>query len=174
MPIASLTKMMTALIIAERIRPDERVPISRNAAHTAGLDDRRAAAWASKVRSSRCSTALIMVSANDAAVALAEHDGGHGPALRQADEPPGARDGPLLHALLHARTGCETAATTPARATWPRSPAPTWPNPRIARIAQTRYAKPRFPIRGKHLYLANNHYFLQHGLAGLPGAQVTG
>ena len=47
-------------------------------------------------------------------------------------------------------------------------------NPRIAQIAETRDAKPRFPIKGKHLYLYNNHYFLQHGLAGLPQAQVTG
>jgi D-alanyl-D-alanine carboxypeptidase (penicillin-binding protein 5/6) len=47
-------------------------------------------------------------------------------------------------------------------------------NPRIARIAQTRYAKPRFPIKGKHLYLSNNHYFLQRGLTGLPQAEVTG
>jgi serine-type D-Ala-D-Ala carboxypeptidase (penicillin-binding protein 5/6) len=47
-------------------------------------------------------------------------------------------------------------------------------NKRIARIARTRYAKPRFPIKGKHLYLSNNHYFLQHGLNGVPGAQVTG
>ena len=43
-------------------------------------------------------------------------------------------------------------------------------NPRIAQIAQTRNAKPRFPIKGKHLYLYNNHYFLQHGLPGLPQA----
>jgi len=47
-------------------------------------------------------------------------------------------------------------------------------NARIAQIAQTRYAKPSFPIKGKHLYLSNNHYFLQRGLAGLPQAQVTG
>jgi serine-type D-Ala-D-Ala carboxypeptidase (penicillin-binding protein 5/6) len=47
-------------------------------------------------------------------------------------------------------------------------------NPRIAAIARTRYAKPRFPIKGKRLYLTNNHYFLQRGLAGLPQAEVTG
>jgi D-alanyl-D-alanine carboxypeptidase len=46
-------------------------------------------------------------------------------------------------------------------------------NRRIAEIVRTRYAKPRFPIKGKHLYLSNNHYFLQHGI-GVPGAEVTG
>ena len=35
-PIASLTKMMTALMVANRNRPNERVRISRNAAHTSG------------------------------------------------------------------------------------------------------------------------------------------
>jgi D-alanyl-D-alanine carboxypeptidase len=47
-------------------------------------------------------------------------------------------------------------------------------NPSIAQIARTRYAKPRFPIKGKRLHLSNNHYFLQRGLPGLPQAEVTG
>ena len=35
-------------------------------------------------------------------------------------------------------------------------------------------ATPAFPIRGGVLHLANNHYFLDHGLGGLPAARVTG
>ena len=74
-PIASLTKMMTALLVAQNNSPKERVRISRKAAHTPGsatglLPRGR------KVPLGPLLQALIMISANDAAVALAEHDGG--------------------------------------------------------------------------------------------------
>jgi serine-type D-Ala-D-Ala carboxypeptidase (penicillin-binding protein 5/6) len=171
-PIASLTKMMTALMVARADRPDARVKVSRNAAHTQGsatglLPRGR------KVPLEALLQGLILISANDAAVALAEHDGGSVPRFvklmnRQAralgltcthfSTPNGLRD--------HGNYSCPRDLATLARA--------DLANPRIARIARTRYAKPRFPIKGKHLYLSNNHYFLQHGLNGLPGAQVTG
>jgi serine-type D-Ala-D-Ala carboxypeptidase (penicillin-binding protein 5/6) len=171
-PIASLTKMMTALIVARGNSPHERVKVSAKAAHTPGsatglLPRGR------KVPLGPLLQALVMISANDAAVALAEHDGGSVTRFvkrmnRQAramqltcthfSTPNGLRD--------RKNHSCAVDLAELARA--------DLANPRIARIAQTRYAKPRFPIKGKHLYLSNNHYFLQHGLPGLPGAQVTG
>jgi serine-type D-Ala-D-Ala carboxypeptidase (penicillin-binding protein 5/6) len=170
--IASLTKMMTALMVVRDDPPEERVRISRNAAHTAGsatglLPGGR------KVPLEPLLQALIMISANDAAVALAEHDAGNVPRFvkamnRQArsmglqcthfSTPNGLRD--------RGNYSCPVDLAELARA--------DLANPRIAEIAATSYAKPRFPIKGKHLYLSNNHYFLQHGLAGLPQAQVTG
>ncbi len=171
-PIASLTKMMTALLVANRDRPGEHVRVSAKAASTpgsaTGLLPR-----GKKVPLEAMLQALIMISANDAAVALAEHDGGTVTHFvkemnRQAkwmaltcthySTPNGLRD--------RNNYSCPLDLAELARA--------DLANPRIARIAQTRYAKPRFPIKGKHLYLSNNHYFLQHGLAGLPQAQVTG
>ncbi len=171
-PIASLTKMMTALIVASKNRPTEHVLVSRKAAQTpgsaTGLLPR-----GKKVPLEPLLQALIMISANDAAVALAEHDGGTVTRFvkdmnRQASEmglecthystPNGLRD--------RNNYSCPLDLAELARA--------DLANQRIAQIAQTRYAKPRFPIKGKHLYLSNNHYFLQHGLPGLPQAQVTG
>ncbi len=171
-PIASLTKMMTALIVANRNRPTEHVRVSRKAAQTPGsatglLPRGR------KVPLEPLLQALIMISANDAAVALAEHDGGTVTRFvkamnRQAESmglqcthystPNGLRD--------RNNYSCPRDLAALARA--------DLANRRIAQIAQTRYAKPRFPIKGKHLYLFNNHYFLQRGLPGLPQAQVTG
>jgi D-alanyl-D-alanine carboxypeptidase (penicillin-binding protein 5/6) len=171
-PIASLTKMMTALIVARRNSPHERVKVSAKAAHTPGsatglLPRGR------KVPLGPLLQALIMISANDAAVALAEHDGGTVTRFikqmnRQAramqltcthfSTPNGLRD--------RNNYSCALDLAELARA--------DLANPRIAAIAQTRYAKPRFPIKGKRLYLTNNHYFLQRGLAGLPQAEVTG
>jgi serine-type D-Ala-D-Ala carboxypeptidase (penicillin-binding protein 5/6) len=171
-PIASLTKMMTALLVARANRPGEHVLVSRKAAQTpgsaTGLLPR-----GKKVPLEPLLQALIMISANDAAVALAEHDGGSVTRFvkemnRQAESmgldcthystPNGLRD--------RNNYSCPVDLAELARA--------DLSNPRIAQIAQTRYAKPRFPIRGKHLYLSNNHYFLQRGLPGLPQAQVTG
>jgi serine-type D-Ala-D-Ala carboxypeptidase (penicillin-binding protein 5/6) len=171
-PIASLTKMMTALLVARTDRPSEHVRVSRKAAQTpgsaTGLLPR-----GKKVPLEPLLQALIMISANDAAVALAEHEGGSVTRFvkamnRQAkamglecthySTPNGLRD--------RNNYSCPVDLAELARA--------DLANPRIAQIAATRYAKPRFPIKGKHLYLSNNHYFLQRGLPGLPQAQVTG
>jgi serine-type D-Ala-D-Ala carboxypeptidase (penicillin-binding protein 5/6) len=171
-PIASLTKMMTALLVAQRDPPVGRVRISAKAAHTpgsaTGLLPR-----GKKVPLEPLLQALIMISANDAAVALAQHDGGTtthfvkkmnrqahsmGLSCTHFSTPNGLRD--------RDNYSCPRDLAELARA--------DLANPRIARIAQTRYAKPRFPIKGKHLYLSNNHYFLQRGLTGLPQARVTG
>jgi serine-type D-Ala-D-Ala carboxypeptidase (penicillin-binding protein 5/6) len=171
-PIASLTKLMTALMVARANSPDERVKVSRNASHTQGsatglLPRGR------KVPLEALLKALILISANDAAVALAEHDGGSVPRFikemnAQAramgltcthfSTPNGLRD--------RGNYSCPRDLAALARA--------DLANKRIAPITRTRYAKPRFPIKGKRLYLTNNHYFLQHGLNGVPGAQVTG
>src|SRR3954454_9490610 len=73
-PIASLTKMMTALMVARVDPPNARVKVSRNAAHTqgsaTGLLPR-----GQEVPLEALLKALILISANDAAVALAEHEG---------------------------------------------------------------------------------------------------
>jgi D-alanyl-D-alanine carboxypeptidase (penicillin-binding protein 5/6) len=171
-PIASLTKMMTALIVAQRDSPSERVLVSAKAAHTpgsaTGLLPR-----GQKVPLEALLEALIMISANDAAVALAEHDGGSvsrfikqmnararamGLSCTHFSTPNGLRD--------RGNYSCAVDLAALARA--------DLANPRIARIARTRYAKPHFPIKGKRLHLSNNHYFLQRGLPGLPQARVTG
>lgn len=171
-PIASLTKTMTALMVAEHDPTHARVRISARAAHTPGsatglLPRGR------KVPLEPLLQALIMISANDAAVALAQHDAGtvrrfvkemnlqaqsFGLSCTHYTTPNGLRD--------RGNHSCALDLAALARA--------DLSNPRIAAIAETRSAQPRFPIKGKRLYLYNNHYFLQHGIPGLPHAQVTG
>src|ERR671935_31115 len=79
-PTASLTKMMTALVIAHRHRPSEHVTISRHVTkyHGSGMGVLK--------RGERVSVrdlfyGLLLVSGNDAAIALAEHDAGSVPAF---------------------------------------------------------------------------------------------
>jgi serine-type D-Ala-D-Ala carboxypeptidase (penicillin-binding protein 5/6) len=170
--IASLTKLMTALLIAEETGKGARVAISPKAATTpgsaTGLLPR-----GKRVPPEPLLEALIMISANDAAVALAEHHSGSVTAFiaamnRRAREmgltctrfstPNGLKD--------RGNHSCALDVAELARA--------ALDNKEIARIAMTRYAKPGFPIKGGRLHLANNHYFLQRGLARVPGARVTG
>ena len=171
-PMASLTKMMTALLISEAHAPGEPVPISRNAAHTAGSATGLLPRGKS-VPLEALMQALIMISANDAAVALAEHDAGTVPRFvarmnREArlmglgcthfSTPNGLKD--------RDNRSCAADLAALARA--------DLAEPRISRIARTASATPAFPIKGGTLHLANNHYFLDHGLRGLPAARVTG
>jgi D-alanyl-D-alanine carboxypeptidase len=171
-PIASLTKLMTALLITEGEGRDEQVMVSLKAGHAPGsatglLPEGRAVPLEPLLQ------ALIMISANDAAVALAEHHSGSVDLFikemnRRAAEmgldcshfstPNGLRD--------RGNYSCPLDLAALARA--------ALADKRIAGIARTRYAKPAFPIKGGRLHLANNHYFLQRGAAGVPGAEVTG
>lgn len=74
LPIASLTKIMTAMLVLKATRPSERVRVSRKAAAqeptSLGL---RAG---QRISVANLMWGLLLHSANDAAVALAEHVGG--------------------------------------------------------------------------------------------------
>jgi D-alanyl-D-alanine carboxypeptidase (penicillin-binding protein 5/6) len=170
--IASLTKMMTARLISRRHRPDERVLVSRRAAETHG-SKLGVLPIGKKVPLEPLLYGLIMASANDAAVALAQHDAGS--VRRFADRM--NREARLMGLeCSHFTTpsglknrgnySCALDLATLARA--------NLADRRIARIAGTRRASFPFPGRVGSLDLYNNHYFLTRGIAGLPGAEVTG
>src|SRR5215218_1140595 len=76
LPMASLTKIMTALLAVERGRPDDPVPITPAALHYSGsgvglLPRGR------RVRFETLLNGMLIVSGNDAAIALAVHLGGN-------------------------------------------------------------------------------------------------
>src|SRR5688500_5068004 len=73
-PIASLTKIMTALLVIERTRPTETVIVSEEAAGQTGAELGLQPGERRTVR--ELLLALLLQSANDAAVALAEHVSG--------------------------------------------------------------------------------------------------
>jgi serine-type D-Ala-D-Ala carboxypeptidase (penicillin-binding protein 5/6) len=168
--IASLTKMMTALLIAERHRPSERVAISPEAAATTGsgvgvLPEGR------EVELEAMLNGLLLVSGNDAAVALAQHDAGGVPRfVRRMNHrarrlgldcthftsPHGLQD---RHNHSCARDLAELARADLA-------------NPRIRAIARTDHARLRFPIRGGYLDLYNNNPFIRAGVEGITGLKT--
>ncbi len=75
MPIASITKLMTILIVLEENELDEIVTVSNNAAGTGGSTMHLRAGERITVRN--LLYGAIITSANDAAVALAEHNAGN-------------------------------------------------------------------------------------------------
>lgn len=72
LPIASISKLMTGIIILEENTPDEIVTISKNAAKTGGSEAGLIAG--EKMTIENLLYALLLPSGNDAAVALAEHN----------------------------------------------------------------------------------------------------
>ncbi len=74
MPIASLTKIMTALIILENIDLNDEVIISKNAFDTDGRKD--SLAIDEKIKAEDLLKIMLIRSNNAAAVSLAEHTGG--------------------------------------------------------------------------------------------------
>jgi D-alanyl-D-alanine carboxypeptidase (penicillin-binding protein 5/6) len=76
-PIASITKIMTALVVLEESSPGEEVVVSARAAHARASELGLVVGERISVR--QLLYALLMQSSNDAAMALAEHVGGSVP-----------------------------------------------------------------------------------------------
>jgi D-alanyl-D-alanine carboxypeptidase (penicillin-binding protein 5/6) len=172
LPIASLTKMMTALLISERDGFDERVRISRRAADTHG-SKLGVLPTGKRVPLKPLFYALIMASANDAAVALAEHDSGSVSAFveRMNRE---ARLMGLDCTRFSTPSGLKNRGNRSCALDLAELARADLADQRIARVARTRRASFPFPGKVGTLDLYNNHYFLSRGIAGLPGARVTG
>ena len=170
LPIASLTKMMTALIVAERENPHDRVRISKRAVTTPGS----AVGLLPKGKSVQLEAlmnGLLLVSGNDAAVALAEHTAGSVRAfVRLMNE----RAHELFLSCTHFTTphglqdrgnrSCAADLGTLARANLARG--------RIRRIVRRSQAVLQFPIKGGRLFLYNNNPLIRAGYPGTNGLKT--
>jgi D-alanyl-D-alanine carboxypeptidase len=168
--IASLTKMMTALVVAERDDPHERVRITRRARRTGGsavgvLPKRE------KVQLEALLNGLLLVSGNDAAVALAQHTaGGVSGFVRMMNER--ARQLGLSctrftspHGLVdRGNHSCASDLATLARADLHLR--------RIRRVVRRHRAIVKFPIRGRKLFLYNNNPLMRSGYPGVTGLKT--
>jgi serine-type D-Ala-D-Ala carboxypeptidase (penicillin-binding protein 5/6) len=169
-PIASLTKMMTALVVVAHEKPNAKVRITKRARKEPGskvgvLPKRK------KVRLETLLYGLLLPSGNDAAVALAQKVAGTVPRFvkmmnRRAralglrctrfSSPDGFEDrgnhscAPDLALLAHAVLG----------------------EPRLAKIVRTRNAVLPFPIKGRKLYLYNNNPLLRMRYPGTDGVKT--
>jgi D-alanyl-D-alanine carboxypeptidase (penicillin-binding protein 5/6) len=170
LPIASLTKMMTALLVVTRAHADAEVRVTKQALAYRGsgvglLPKGR------RVPLEPLLYGLLLPSGNDAAIALAQH----------------VASGSITRfvAAMNAKAtrldlGC-THYTSPdgydngnrsCAADLARLAAVDLAQPRIAHIVAQRSAILHFPIKGGKLYLYNNNPLLRYGFPGATGLKT--
>ncbi len=170
LPIASLTKLMTAHLIAERHDPDEKVLISKDAPRTGGSMIGLLPVG-KRVPSGALLKGLLLVSGNDAATALAEDDAGTVGRFADRMNDEAARMGlscshfTTPHGLEdEGNYSCPRDLALLARA--------DLANPRIAKIARTDHVDVPFPIKGGRLVLYNNNPFIRAGDPTITGLKT--
>lgn len=172
LPIASLTKLMTALIVSEESDFGDAVLISAKPPRVEGsgiglLEEGQ------RVSLRTLFFGLIMVSGNDAAAALAEHHSGTIAAFVAAMNRR-ARELGLACTRFAGPSGLQDRGNHSCAADVASLARLALADPRIAKVAAKRFARAPFPSKSGVLELANNHFFAQRGIRGLPSAEVTG
>ncbi len=171
LPIASLTKMMTAVLIARHVPKNAKVRITKAALSYKGSGVglfRRGR----RIPVRTMLYGLLLPSGNDAAIALAQR-AGHGSVKRfVAMMNREARAMGLACTHFTSPDGfvdrgnhsCAPDLAALARA--------VLREPRIARIVRRRQAVLPFPIKGGKIYLYNHNPLLQQGFRGVTGVKT--
>ncbi len=170
LPIASLTKMMTALLAVEREPPDARVLITRSARHAAGSKV-GVLPFHRHIRLETMLYGLLLPSGNDAAVALSQRVSG---TQKRFIALMNKRAQQLNLSCTHFTSpsgiidkgnhSCAVDLAALARA--------VLDEPRLAKIVKTEKAVLRFPIKGGKLYLYNNNPLLRTDYPGTIGVKT--
>jgi serine-type D-Ala-D-Ala carboxypeptidase (penicillin-binding protein 5/6) len=169
LPIASLAKMMTALLVVRSRTPDAQVAITRRAVDAQG----------SKIgllplhRHVSLETLLygmLLPSGNDAAVALAEDVAGSVPRFVAKMNTQAARLG--LGCTRYASPDGLDNANSSCAADLAELAHVDLEQPRIAAVARHASAILPFPIKGGKLYLYNNNPLLRYGYPGATGLKT--
>ena len=169
LPIASLTKIMTALIVTERAGPNERVLITRPSLHAQGsavgvLPKHK------RVRLEALLNGLLIVSGNDAAVALADHVAGterrFAVLMNRRARQLGLRCTRFVtsYGLQSGNRSCAHDLAVLARL--------AMRNRRIARIVRRRRVELPFPIKGGHLFLYGHNPLMEEHYRGTIGLKT--
>jgi serine-type D-Ala-D-Ala carboxypeptidase (penicillin-binding protein 5/6) len=170
LPIASLTKMMTALIVVKREKATAKVMVTKEAlaykGSAVGVLPR-----GKRIKLETMLNGLLLPSGNDAAIALAQRVSGtvagfvarmneqaraYGLACTHYTSPDGFEDA--------GNHSCATDLAALARAVLDQ--------PRLARIVKRRRAVLPFPIKGGRIYLFNNNPLLRTGYPGTIGVKT--
>jgi D-alanyl-D-alanine carboxypeptidase len=170
LPIASLTKMMTALVVVRSSHADDRVLITPRAVHEGGskvglLPVRH------HVRLETLLYGALLPSGNDAAVALAEHVAGSiGAFVTRMNEEAAALG--MGCTRFSSPSGFYDAGNFSCPADLAVLAHADLEQPRIARVVRTFTAVVPFPIKGGRLYLVNNNPLLLYGYPGTTGLKT--
>jgi D-alanyl-D-alanine carboxypeptidase (penicillin-binding protein 5/6) len=169
LPVASLTKVMTALVVTQHSEPEDRVRVTRSSLHYSGsgvgvLPKGR------RVRLESLLNGMLIVSGNDAAIALADHVGGnqrHFVALmNERARTLGLRCTRFVdpHGLSPRDRSCARDLAVLTRL--------AMANHRITRIVRRKHVEFRFPIKGGHLFLSGHNPLIRAGYRGAIGLKT--
>jgi D-alanyl-D-alanine carboxypeptidase (penicillin-binding protein 5/6) len=169
LPVASLTKIMTALVVVERTEPDERVRITRAALRYTGsgvgvLKRGR------RVPINGLMHGLLLPSGNDAAIALAVHVAGSERRfvrlMNRRARALGLRCTRFVssHGLENGNRSCAADLAALSRLAMEK--------PRIAAVVRKRSASVPFPIKGRRLYVNSTNPLLKARYPGTIGLKT--
>jgi serine-type D-Ala-D-Ala carboxypeptidase (penicillin-binding protein 5/6) len=169
-PIASLTKMMTALLVVRSAPPDAPVLITRQAVDMAGSKV-GVLPLGRHVRLESLLYGLLLPSGNDAAVALAQHVAGsvNRFVVRMNEE--AAKLG-LGCTRYSSPSGFYDAGNFSCAADLAVLAHVDMQQPRIASVVHTYSAELPFPIKGGKLWLYNNNPLLIYKYPGVTGMKT--
>jgi D-alanyl-D-alanine carboxypeptidase (penicillin-binding protein 5/6) len=170
LPIASLTKMMTALLIAERHADSERVLITPEAVAFRGSGV-GVLPRGKKIKLGILLAGLMLVSGNDAAIALAQHDA-H--TVQRFVARMNARAAEMELGCTHFTTphGLKNPGNYSCARDLAELASADLAEPRLAKLAATDKVRFPFPIKGGRLDLSNNNPFVERGDPGITGLKT--
>jgi serine-type D-Ala-D-Ala carboxypeptidase (penicillin-binding protein 5/6) len=169
LPIASLTKIMTALIVVDRTRPNDPVRITQ-----AALDYEGSGVGmlpkGKRVRAEALLNGMLIVSGNDAAIALADHVAGSERRFAALMNRRAKRWG-LTCTHFASSDGLQTGDRSCARdlAVLTRL---AMRRKRIRSIVRQSQVELRFPIKGGKLYLSGHNPLIRLGYPGTIGLKT--
>ena len=171
LPIASLTKMMTALLVVERVPRHGRVRITpatlRYRGSGVGLLPRGRLIGVEKMLHG-----LLLPSGNDAAIALAQRAAGGSQRRFVRLMNQRARAMGLTCTRFSTPSGIRDAGNHSCAGDLAALGRAVLQSPRLARIVRRRKAVLPFPIAGGRLYLYNTNPLLQAGYRGTTGVKT--
>jgi D-alanyl-D-alanine carboxypeptidase (penicillin-binding protein 5/6) len=170
LPIASLTKMMTALVVVSRQPPDAKVRVTKEALAYKGTGV-GVLPRGKRIKLETMLNGLLLPSGNDAAIALSQRVAGterHFVALMNAR----ARDMGLRCTHYTSPDGFENAGNHSCAVDLAAEARAVLDQPRLARIVRRRKAFLPFPIKGGRIYLYSHNPLLLQGYPGTLGIKT--
>jgi len=170
LPMASLTKMMTALVVTDRVKRRAKVRITKEALRYrgsgVGLLPR-----GKRIRVDTMLHGLLLPSGNDAAIALAQRAAGTVPRFVALMNARAQRMG-LLCTRFSNPDGLATRGNHSCASDLAAIGRAVLRVPRLARIVRRREAVLPFPVKGGKLYLYNSNPLLRQGYRGTTGLKT--
>jgi len=170
LPIASLTKMMTAVLVAERLAPDAMARITPEVLryHGSGVG---VLPRGKRVKVETLLHGLLLASGNDAAIALAIRAAGSQRAfVARMNER--AQDLGMACTRFASPSGIVDEGNHSCAADLAAMARAVLDVPRLARIVGRRRARLPFPIKGGRLELHNTNPLLRRGFPGVIGVKT--